>query len=164
LLSHAQQQHQVCRHFCLQDVFTPPPAPAKPRVASSVTVAHRPELFRRSWHSFKARCLDCHEYGTTWFAVDDGSSPDVLAQMQRDAPPGAVTWLAKAPQEAGHVGSLNRILAEVEAQGFDYLLHLVSVTVPAVAKLLWHNVAQVAETPTFAVQDRVPRICRVFHA
>jgi hypothetical protein len=46
--------------------------------------------------------------------------------MQQDAPPCAVTWLDKQPEEAGHVGSLNRILQEVTAQGFDYLLHLVS--------------------------------------
>jgi uncharacterized protein (DUF3820 family) len=46
--------------------------------------------------------------------------------MQQDAPPGAVTWLEKEPQQAGHVGSLNSVLQEVFAQGFDYLLHLVS--------------------------------------
>jgi uncharacterized protein (DUF3820 family) len=46
--------------------------------------------------------------------------------MKQDAPPGAVTWLDKEPQQTGHVGSLNRILQEVSAQGFDYLLHLVS--------------------------------------
>lgn len=109
-----------------QDVFEPQPAPPKPRIASSITAAHRPELFRRSWHSFQARCLDCHEYISSWYAVDDGSSAEALAQMQQAAPPCTVTWLEKGPQQAGHVGSLNRILEEVQAQGFDYLLHLVS--------------------------------------
>ncbi|WIA09440.1 hypothetical protein OEZ85_008844 [Tetradesmus obliquus] len=107
-----------------EDAFEPQPAPPKPRIASSITAAHRPELFRRSWHSFQARCLDCHEYISSWYAVDDGSSPEALAQMQQAAPPCAVTWLEKGPQQAGHVGSLNRILEEVHAQGFDYLLHL----------------------------------------
>ncbi|KAF6252378.1 hypothetical protein COO60DRAFT_1704324 [Scenedesmus sp. NREL 46B-D3] len=107
-----------------QDAVDPPPAPAKPRIAGSITTAHRPELFRRCWHSFQARCLDCHELVAKWYAADDGSSPGALAQMQRDAPPCAVDWLRKGPHQAGHAGSLNRVLQEVQARGFDYLLHL----------------------------------------
>jgi hypothetical protein len=57
--------------------------------------------------------------------VDDGSSAEVFAQMQQAAPPCTVRWLEKEPQQAGHVGSLNRILQEVLAHGYDYLLHLV---------------------------------------
>jgi hypothetical protein len=77
----------------LQDTLPTPPAPVRPRIASSITTAHRPHLFRRSAHSFRARCLDCHKLVTNWYAVDGGSTPETLAQMQQDAPPCAVTWL-----------------------------------------------------------------------
>eukprot|EP00775_Hariotina_reticulata_P011050 gene11050-11205_t len=108
-----------------QDLFeAPAAAQSEPKVAASMTTAHRPQLFRRSWHSFRSRCLDCDSFVKQWYIVDDGSNQDDLQQMQSSAPPCAVSWLDKGQQFAGHAGSLNRLLEEVFEQGFDYLLHL----------------------------------------
>jgi hypothetical protein len=89
-----------------------------------MTTAHRPELFKRAWLSFRSRCLDCESLVQHWFLVDDGSDPAELQFMQKVAPPSAqVTWLKKEPDERGHVSSLNKILHEVLGK-YDYLLHL----------------------------------------
>lgn len=95
-------------------------ASATPTIAAAFTTSKRPDLFRRAYFSFRARCLDCDAAITHWFAVDDGSSPDQLAAMR--AVSSDVTWLTKPVGARGHVSSLNTVLDAVKA--YDYLVFL----------------------------------------
>lgn len=98
---------------------------SKPKIAVSITTAHRPEPFRRAWLSFLLRCLDCDALVDRYYIVDDGSSPAQLAQMQVVAPPSdQVVFLAKRPGQEGHAGSLNALMEELLHEGFEYLFTL----------------------------------------
>ena len=97
-----------------------PPHHAGPRVAAAITTSHRPLLFRRAMLSFRMRCLDCMELVETWFAVDDGSTPEQLAEMQATMP--GLTWLPKTDAQHGHAGSLNVLLHAV--RDFDYVVFI----------------------------------------
>ena len=87
------------------------------RIAVAITTSRRPLLFRRAMLSFRTRCLDCLSRVDEWFAVDDGSTPEELADM-RAAVPG-LTWISKAPNARGHPSSLNALLTAVRS--FDYV-------------------------------------------
>ena len=97
-----------------------PRRPDEPRIAAAITTSRRPLLFRRAMLSFRTRCLDCLSRVDQWFAVDDGSSPEELAEMQ-DAVPG-LTWIAKPAGERGHPTSLNAVLNATRE--FDYTVFL----------------------------------------
>jgi GT2 family glycosyltransferase len=92
------------------------------RIAASFTTAHRPAFFKRTYHSFRARCQDCDDLIDSWIAVDDFSSAADLAAMQKAAPPGAVRWVTKPSEAKGHVASINAILNEVGDA--EYLLYM----------------------------------------
>jgi hypothetical protein len=94
-----------------------PRRPGEPRIAAAITTSRRPLLFRRAMLSFLMRCLDCIDRVDQWFAVDDGSTPEELAEM-RAAVPG-LTWVAKPPGAHGHQASLNALLDALD--GFDYV-------------------------------------------
>ena len=97
------------------------------KIAASFTTAHRPAAFRRAYHSFRHRCLDCDALIHTWFVVDDFSSAEDVAAMQKVAPPcSGVEWPVKGPHKKGHVGSLNTILDLIlgEEQQYEYLVFL----------------------------------------
>jgi hypothetical protein len=91
--------------------------PMRPRIAVAITTSRRPFLFRRAMLSFRTRCLDCIDRVDRWFAVDDGSSAEELAEM-RAAVPG-LTWVAKPPGAHGHQSSLNALLEVLH--DFDYV-------------------------------------------
>ena len=91
-----------------------------PRIAAAITTCRRPLLFRRAMLSFRMRCLDCLARVDRWFAVDDGSPPDQLAEMQASVP--GLTWVHKAATETGHAGSMNALLRAV--RGYDYLIFI----------------------------------------
>ena len=91
-----------------------------PRIAGAITTCRRPLLFRRAMLSFRMRCLDCMPRVDRWFAVDDGSPPDQVADMQASVP--GLTWVRKAATEAGHAGSLNALLQAV--RGYDSLVFI----------------------------------------
>jgi hypothetical protein len=97
-----------------------PRRPGEPRIAAAVTTSRRPLLFRRAMLSLRTRCLDCLAKVDAWFAVDDGSSPEDLAEM-RAAVPGLI-WVAKGPGVHGHPSSLNALLAAVH--DFDYVVFI----------------------------------------
>ena len=70
--------------------------------------------------SFRTRCLDCLSRVDEWFAVDDGSSPEELADMQAAVP--GLTWIAKPAGQRGHPTSLNAVLNAT--RDFDYTVFL----------------------------------------
>lgn len=98
----------------------PPRPPGSPRIAVAITTSHRPLLFRRAMLSFRTRCLDCQARVDTWFAVDDGSSPEELAEMQAAVP--GLTWIVKPAGERGHPTSLNAVLNAT--RDYDYTVFL----------------------------------------
>jgi hypothetical protein len=53
-----------------------------------------------------------------WYAVDDGSSDQQLADMMALAP--HIKWLAKSLDQSGHVGSINTLLEA--AADYDYFV------------------------------------------
>lgn len=73
-------------------------------------------LFKRTYLSFRLRCLDCDELIARWYAVDDGSSPEELATMKALAP--HITWINKTSDQAGHVGSINTLLKVASQYSF----------------------------------------------
>jgi len=54
----------------------------EPRIAVAITTSRRSLLFRRAMLSFRTLCLDCLSRVDEWFAVDDGSTPEELADMR----------------------------------------------------------------------------------
>jgi hypothetical protein len=97
-----------------------PRRPDEPRIAVAIATSRRPLLFRRAMLSFRTRCLDCLSRVDTWFAVDDGSTPEELAEM-RAAVPG-LTWISKPIGARGHPSSLNALLTAVRS--FDYVVYI----------------------------------------
>ena len=97
-----------------------PRRPGEPRIAVAMTTSHRSLLFRRAMLSFRTRCLDCLNRVDAWFAVDDGSTPEELAEMKAAVP--GLTWIAKAAGERGHPTSLNAVLNAT--RDFDYTVFL----------------------------------------
>ena len=81
------------------------------RVAAAFVTKGRQHLFALTYMSFRRRCLDCDQLVAAWLGVDDFSDADDLAAKQAFAP--EVEWLYKRTQLAGHVGSLNVLLARV---------------------------------------------------
>lgn len=75
-----------------------PRRPDEPRIAAAITTSRRPLLFRRAMLSFRMRCLDCSGRIDAWFAVDDGSSPEQLAETQAAVP--GLTWGFKRHRRA----------------------------------------------------------------
>jgi len=97
-----------------------PRRPDEPRIAVAITTSRRPLLFRRAMLSFRTRCLDCLSRVDEWFAVDDGSTPEELAEMQAAVP--GLTWISKPIVARGHPCSLNALLNAVRS--FDYVVFL----------------------------------------
>lgn len=88
------------------------------KVAASFTTCRRPESFHRAYHSFKLRCLD--EQSMSIYVVDDLSPDEDLKKMQRTAPD--AIFLKK--ETKGHASSINTLIKEVIAKGFDYLVFM----------------------------------------
>lgn len=68
----------------------------------------------------RLRCLDCNKMVDNWYAVDDGSSAEELAEMKAIAP--NVKWLEKPADQSGHPGSINALMQV--AAGYDYFVWL----------------------------------------
>ena len=88
-----------------------PRRPDEPRIAVAITTSRRPLLLRRAMLSFRTRCLDCLGRVDEWFAVDDGSSPEELAEMKAAVP--GLTWISKPIGVRGHPSSLNALLRTI---------------------------------------------------
>jgi len=89
------------------------------KIAASFTTCRRPELFHKSYHSFKLRCMDVHLIDKI-FIVDD-FSPNVELQAMKRTAPDAV-FLSKKTK--GHASSVNTILREAINKGYDYLVYM----------------------------------------
>jgi GT2 family glycosyltransferase len=62
--------------------------------------------------------MDCNDMIDDWYAVDDGSNAEELAEMKAIA--ANIKWLEKPADQSGHVGSINALMQV--AAGYDYFV------------------------------------------
>ncbi len=90
-------------------------------VIVTMTSCKRLNLFQTTVNSFLKCCEDRHMIAK-WICVDDNSSNEDRAQMQRLYPFIEFVW--KTPEQKGHPQSCNMILERIESLPQEYVFHL----------------------------------------